>query len=151
MDEAESAPALTHRARHALASTQAWAGFTGFALLCVALLAAIRGGMQLYRLFGGFHLADVPRVLVAAWFGVAAILSLWVITSNAVLGWFALRYGGALVPLKLLDRSDPAQVAHALDSQHRFWRLQGVLFIAGLVLGILLGVAFGVLAALVRR
>lgn len=135
MEEAESPPVLTARALRALASTQAWAAFAGFALLCTALLAAIRSGVELLQLWGRYRAGGIPREAAIALTAGLVVALVWVLGANGALGWLAFRYGGALERLKIPARPDPADLTLALDRQHRYWRLQGVL------LAVLLGLA----------
>lgn len=137
MDEEALAPRLTERAKHALASTQRWASFAGFALFSLALLVGLRSGAGLFDLIGKFRAGGMQRaVLVGGLVGLGFTL-LWGIGANAALGWSALRYGSALERIKLMEQPDQADVVRALGSQYRYWRLQGVLTVVVVALLVL--------------
>lgn len=143
MEEAEAGPGLTPRAARALGATQPWANFAGIASISVALLAVVRGVGRLYRLPAALP-SGMHGHAAAAYIGGVIAGTLWVAGFNGVLGWLALRYGGALAGLDRAERPPAAAVVRAFRLQHRFWRVQGVLWVVVLALLVLVVIAASV-------
>jgi len=138
MEETDAETGLTPRAARALVATQPWANFAGIAAISVALLAVVRGIGRLYRLPGALA-AGMHGHATAVYIGGVIAGTLWVAGFNGVLGWLALRYGGALAGVARAERPPAAAVVCAFRLQHRFWRVQGILWavvMALLVLGV---------------
>ncbi len=149
IQEAATGPILPARAIQALGATQRWARFAGTAMFGVALLkiivAAIKFPQYRAQLISGAMHGDAAAGMAAYIFAGAVTVACY-----CLVGWFALRYARRLDRVKPPWKPTPEDIAGALGAQHRYWRLQGVLWIIGLalfVLAVILGVVLGLVFA----
>jgi hypothetical protein len=141
-------PSLSIRAIRALSTTQRWARFAGTVLFGMALLELIQGGIEAFH----FHATLEARPL--SHIGVVGGMVFYILSNTITLavycatGWFALRYAERLNRVRPPWQPTADDIANALGAQHRYWRLQGVLWIISISLLVLMMLAVIVVVAI---
>ena len=137
---------LTPLARQYLRETRPWMRFIAVVVFVVVGLTALAGGVMV--LIGVASVA-LPNTAAASGFGAGAalmgLLYLALACLYVAVGVILVRYGRALERLEA--GGDPASLEGALKCQKAFWRLVGILTIAGF-LAMVLGVLIGIFAAM---
>jgi hypothetical protein len=136
---AESAvPSLSIRAIRALSTTQRWARFAGTVLLGMALLKLIQGGMEAFHFHATLEARSLSHIGVVGGMVFYIVSNAVTLTVYCATGWFALRYAGRLDRVRPPWQPTAGDIANALGAQHRYWRLQGVLWIISISLLVLM-------------
>lgn len=134
-------PSLSARAIRALSTTQRWARFAGTALFGIALLKLIQSGMEAFRFHATLEARALSHVGVVSGMAFYIVFNAITIAVYCATGWFALRYAGRLDRVRPPWQPTAGDIANALGAQHRYWRLQGVLWLVSISLLVLLMLA----------
>ena len=148
-DTGES-PRLPGHAIRALSATQRWARFAGTAMFGVALLKVIVATIKFPQYRARLMADAAMHGNSTAGMTIYILSEALTIICYCLVGWFALRYALRLDRVRPPRQPEPEDIANALGAQHSYWRLQGILWIVGLgliLLGIVAGVAIGILYA----
>ena len=139
---AESAtPSLSARAIRALSATQGWARFAGIVLFVMALLKLVQGGIAVLHFHATPEIHPLSHVGVVGGMAIYIVSSLVTLTVYCATGWFALRYARRLNQVRPPWQPTADDIANALGAQHRYWRLQGILWIVSISLLVLMVLA----------
>ena len=127
-------PSLSARAIRALGATQRWARFAGTVLFGMALLKLIQGGMEAFHFHATLEARPLSHIGVVGGMVFYIVSNAVTLTVYCATGWFALRYAGRLDRVRPPWQPTAGDIANALGAQHRYWRLQGVLWIVSISL-----------------
>ena len=135
-------PRLDERGIEALRRTRPWALFTGIMAFIFAAYSLFNASVYMFfrpHFPLGTSSQQLPPEVVAAvvklLFVAGIVTGIVGLCVNCLFGWFAIQYGRSIK--SSLERGSAEGLESAMWWQRRYWTLQGVMLIVGIVVAIL--------------
>lgn len=141
--EDNTAPRIHEKSIAALRATRPWA-------LVVSVVALVLAAASLVHLFvyslAGLQVlpAGSPQYLTVMFSGFLVVGAILGLVANALFAWFSLQYGRGIKAT--LEQQSAERLEEAMWWQKRYWTLQGVLVIVGIVLAVVAVIALPIIA-----